>query len=107
MKKHLSVRSLCAFLLLILLCAPVLPVLSVDRDDEVVLDPFEYGDKTAFADNLPAYDAETGAVTWQGGWQIGNYDTASGRFIPFTVMDESGILSASGTVWGGGGGLYE
>ena len=106
MKKHLSVRSLCAFLLLILLCAPVLPVLSVDRDDEVVLDPFEYGDKTAFADNLPAYDAETGAVTWQGGWQIGNYDTASGRFIPFTVMDESGILSASGTVWGGGGGLY-
>lgn len=106
MKKFFLVRSLCALLALVLLCALMVPVLSVGSDDEVVLDPFEYGTKTAFADNLPDYDAATGLVTWKGGWQVGNYNIASGTFTPFTVMDESGILSTAGTVWGAGGGLY-
>ncbi|MBQ8351492.1 MAG: dockerin type I repeat-containing protein [Clostridia bacterium] len=107
MKKHVFARILCT-LMATLLVAALLPlsVLSAGGDDEVVLDPFEFGEKTAFLSNLPTYDSESETVTSNGGWQVGNYDTATGAFTPFSVMDEYGIISTTGAVWGAGGGLY-
>jgi DNA-directed RNA polymerase subunit RPC12/RpoP len=108
MKKHVSMRLLSALLALMMTVALLpLSVLSAAADDEVVLDPFEYGEKTAFADNLPTYDSEAETVIGQGGWQIGVHENATGAFKPFAVMDEFGVISLAGQIWGSaGGGLY-
>ena len=108
MKKQAPTRLLSALLALVVTVALLpLSVLSAAADDEVVLDPFEYGEKTAFTDHLPTYDSEAERVNWRGGWQVGVRENATDTFMPFAVMDEYDVISLAGQIWGGaGGGLY-
>lgn len=107
MKKHGLARFL-SIPLAFCIAALILPfsAFSVTGEDEVQLDPFEFGEKSAFLSCPPTWDSSTETVTWQGGWQIGTFRTDTSVFTPFSVMNEAGILSTAGTVWGAGGGLY-
>lgn len=107
MKKHGFTRFL-SIPLAFCIAALLLPfsAFSVTGEDEVQLDPLEFGEKSAFLSHLPQYESTGASVTWQGGWQVGTFRTAASTFTPFTVMNDDGILSTNGTVWGAGGGLY-